>query len=267
VAGLFIALSVFRINVVEGFARGKALIGHGVAHTKMRPVVEAKNVVILYVAENIGERLFVNKVVKYWAGKALYFSNDMVASPGKQRTAPVLERLAPFRKIQSGSGDNEARLRKPGNLRGGGFPEVGVFHSNLHLLIGLKGRVEQDEYLRPYPGALIYLHRIASLNKCHVQPEEARHSDCYPGYRDPVEAASCTKLGLAGTSLFGVSLIVLGRRLLDYGERLGNVRYNISWWSGYWIAVAGSVALIVVFISLASHWISMMLWIEVLLAR
>jgi hypothetical protein len=258
-AGLVVALSVFRINVVEGLARTETLIGHGVAHTEMRPVVEPKHVLVLNVAEDIRERLFVSKVREYGIGEALYFSDDMTAGSGKERTPPTLERLAPFRKIQLSNRHNEARLREPGHLNGGGFSEVGVFHPDLQLLIGLKGRIKQDEYLRPYPSTLIYLHRIASLNKRQVQPKEAKYSNCYPSYCDPVEAASCTKLRLAGTSLLGVSLVVLGGGLLNYGERLGNIRYNISWWSGYWIAVAGSMALIVVFISLASHWILMML--------
>jgi hypothetical protein len=252
-------LSEFGINFIEGFAGGKTSGRYGVLHAEVRPVMEPKNVLVFNVAKDIRKGLFCHEFREHCGGKALYFPDNMGTSSREDNASTIFKWVTPFREIQLGNGGNEAWLRESGEVKCWSLPCVRILNSELYRLIGFQGRIEQHKGLRSDPSALVCHHGIAGLFKRHVKTPEAEETNRYPDYCDPVEETGRTNLRLAGTSLLGISLIVLGGRLLNYGERLGDVRHNISWWSGYWIAVGGSMALIIVFISLASHWVSPML--------
>jgi hypothetical protein len=87
------------------------------------------------------------------------------------------------------------------------------------------------------PRSLIYHQRVPRLINAVFKSEDGEDSDTCAYCRDPIEVFSLFKLRGAIILLFGVLLFFAGGFLMSYGERIGDLKHDFAFWSG-WTAIA-----------------------------
>jgi hypothetical protein len=123
----------------------------------------------------------------------------------------------------------------PSGLQSRGF--AGILQQDVKVYPPV-WRCSGDRIVRENPSPLILSELLPRLEKCYIQANKAKKRRSYTTCRDPIESLGRSKLRLARTSFVGITLVVLGRCLMRYDERLGNIdlRRRVAWWAAYGVA-------------------------------
>jgi hypothetical protein len=161
---------------------------------------------------------------------------------------PSADAVDPHNLIETGS-QTYTRRRAINVPRG--FPSIGVLDCKGQMGSDI-GIVRRNSTWRN-PGAFISLEGSPALRNSDIQANDSEESyySAYP--RDPIQMLSRTKLRSSVVALLGISCLILGIRLLSYGDRVGNFTHEIEWWTGYGLGVVGGFLLFCLVLSLVGQ--------------
>lgn len=222
-------------RVVLG-ARAECLQIGGWKSTKLSPMGVFKNVVVSDGPVNVYPRPVAN-FFDLCVGKGMIRSRGVsVSFWGKQDCSmftSVTYRVLIGNVFQVRGCSNPSMHTESGRVTGVLEKNLKISSSTIQRLGGV--------FERHNPRSLIEFQSAAALLIAKTDKEEADERYGDPTNGDFVEFFGGSQVRSAIIGFVSIALIFLGRRLLSYGERIGDVAHDFWWWGGYSLSVVGLV--------------------------